>query len=119
MSNGDSGAGTTLGATLALALLLLMALILSLGHAAAAAAQAATAADLAALAAADAYRGLTLGAPCHLAASVSQRNGAVLQDCTLASDLSVEVKVTMDTALPWPALGRARAGPPPDSVRPS
>lgn len=118
MVKDDSGAGTTLAAGLAVAVLLLMTLVLGLGQAVAAAARAATAADLAALAAADAYRGLKHGAPCQIAAFVSQRNGADLQECTLASDLSVQVKVSVSTALPWPAHGRARAGPPPDSVRP-
>ena len=118
MSTDESGAGTILAAGLALAVLLLMALVLGLGQAAAAAARAATAADLAALAAADAYRGLSQGAPCQLAVEVSQRNGATLQECTLAGDRSVQVRVSVGTALPWPAHGSARAGPPPDTVHP-
>ncbi|MDO5753396.1 Rv3654c family TadE-like protein [Arthrobacter sp.] len=118
MSTDESGAGTMLATGLALAVLLLMALLLGLGQAAAAAARAATAADLAALAAADAYRGLSQGAPCQLAAEVSERNGATLHECTLAGDRSVQVRVSVGTSLPWPAHGSARAGPPPDTVYP-
>lgn len=118
MSTDESGAGTMLAAGLALAVLLLMALVLGLGQAAAAAARAATAADLAALAAADAFRGLSQGMPCQLAAEVSERNGATLQECMLAGDRSVQVRVSVGTSLPWPAHGSARAGPPPDTVHP-
>lgn len=117
MAKGESGAGTALAAGLALAVLLLMAMILGLGQAAAAAAKAATAADMAALAAADAYRGVSHGAPCRIAAEVSERHGASLQKCTLAGDLSVQVEVVVETTLPWPAQGKARAGVPPDTVR--
>ncbi|WP_233913045.1 Rv3654c family TadE-like protein [Arthrobacter polaris] len=71
----EEGSGTVLVAGLALAMLLLMAMVLGLGQAAVAAAKAATAADLAALAAADAYRGIVPGDPCQLAADVSARQG--------------------------------------------
>lgn len=114
----EEGSGTVLVAGLALAMLLLMAMVLGLGQAAVAAAKAATAADLAALAAADAYRGIVPGDPCQLAADVSARQGATLLECTLAHDLSVKVEVAVKTVLPWPASGRARAGPPPDTLRP-
>ena len=117
MGKDESGAGTALAAGLAVAVLLLMAMVLGLGQAAAAAAKAATAADMAALAAADAYRGVSQGAPCRIAAEVSELHGASLQKCTLAGDLSVQVEVAVETTLPWPAQGKARAGVPPDTVR--
>lgn len=118
MGGGEQGAGTVLAAGLAMAMLLLTVMVLSLGQAAVAAAKAATAADLSALAAADVYRGLADGDACKLAAEVAAAHHAVLQSCTLASDLSVQVAVSVKTALPWPAEGRARAGPPPDHVPP-
>ena len=117
MVRGESGAGTVLGAGLALAMLLLMTLVVGLGQAAVTAARAATAADLSALAAADAYRGLAQGDACQVAAEISLHNGAQLLECTLHPDLSVQVAVSVRTTLPWAAQGRARAGPPPDGVR--
>lgn len=114
----EAGAGTVVAAGLALAMLLLLALVLGLGQAAVAAAKAARAADLAALSAADSYRGLAPGDPCNAAADVAARNGAVLTRCSLGGDFSVEVEVAVGTALPWPATGLARAGPPPDTIQP-
>lgn len=114
----EAGAGTVLTAGLALSMLLLLAVVLGLGQAAVAAAKAAKAADLAALSAADAYRGLAPGDPCDAAADVAARNGAVLTACSLGGDLSVLVKVSVGSPLPWPATGLARAGPPPDTVQP-
>ncbi|MGO2540801.1 Rv3654c family TadE-like protein [Specibacter sp. AOP5-B1-6] len=120
MTRGEEGAGTVLAAGLALAMLLLMALVLGLGQAAVAAAKAATAADLAALAAADAYRGLVPGEPCRIAADVAMRHGAELLACTLAGDLSVQVQVqgAASVMVPWQASGKSRAGPPPDTAGP-
>lgn len=80
--------------------------------------RAATAADLAALAGADAARGLTSGQPCSVAADVAGRNGASLAGCALTSDLSgtVDVRVTIPIEGPFAFLGSAeglsRAGPP-------
>lgn len=80
--------------------------------------RAATAADLAALAGADAARGLTSGQPCAVAAGVAGRNGADLSDCALPSGLSgtVDVRVTIPIEGPFAFLGSAeglsRAGPP-------
>lgn len=114
----ETGAGTVVAAGLALAMLLLLALVLALGQAAVAAAKAAKAADLAALSAADSYRGLAPGDPCNVAADVAAHNGAVLTSCSLGGDFSVQVEVSVGTPLPWPATGLARAGPPPDTIRP-
>lgn len=118
MGGGEQGAGTVLAAGLAMAMLLLTAMVLGFGQAAVAAAKAATAADLSALAAADVYRGLVDGDACTIAAEVAAAHRAVLHSCTLAPDMSVQITVTVKTALPWPAEGRARAGPPPDTVVP-
>lgn len=114
----ETGAGTVVAAGLALAMLLLLALVLGLGQAAVAAAKAAKAADLAALSAADSYRGLAPGDPCNTAVDVAARNGAVLTSCSLAGDFSVVVEVSVGTPLPWPATGLARAGRPPDTIQP-
>lgn len=107
-----------MAAGLALAMILLLAVVLGLGQAAVAAAKAAKAADLAALSAADTYRGLAPGDPCKAAVDVAARNGAVLTSCSLGGDFSVQVEVSVRTPLPWPATGLARAGPPPDTVKP-
>lgn len=80
--------------------------------------RAATAADLAALAGADAARGLSRGQPCTVAAAVAGRNGASLAGCALPSELSgtVDVRVTIPIEGPFAFLGSAeglsRAGPP-------
>lgn len=80
--------------------------------------RAATAADLAALAGADAARGLSSGQPCTVAAAVAGRNGASLAGCALPSELSgtVDVRVMIPIEGPFAFLGSAeglsRAGPP-------
>lgn len=80
--------------------------------------RAATAADLAALAGADAARGLSSGQPCTVAAAVAGRNGASLAGCALPSELSgtVDVRVAIPIEGPFAFLGSAeglsRAGPP-------
>lgn len=119
MDDREKGAGTVLAVGLALAMLLLMVLLLGLGQAMVASAKATKAADLAALAAADSYRGLAGGDPCVIAADVADRNGSVMRSCTLSSGQSVQVEVTVTFALPWPAVAVARAGPPSDSVAPA
>lgn len=118
MERNERGAGTVLAAGVAMAMLLLTSLVLGLGQAAVAAGRAATAADLSALAAADVHRGLATGNACQVAANVAAQHRAQLRECTLAADLSVQVTVAVATALPWPATGMARAGPPPDSALP-
>lgn len=115
MGTREDGAGTVVAAGLAIAVLLLLTAVLWIGQAAAAADKAATAADLAALAAADAARGIASGEPCQVAAELASRHGAVLVSCTVmgANADSVQVEVQLQTRLPWPAHGLARAGPPP------
>lgn len=118
MDKNEQGAGTALALGLVFAMLLLLGMVLMLGQGVSAAGRAATAADLSALAAADAYRGLSSGAPCQLAADVAARHGASLMACALAGDYSVSVQVSVKTPLPWLSTGMARAGPPPDTVKP-
>lgn len=114
----ERGSGTMLAAGVAMAILLLTAMILGMAQAAAAAAKAATSADLAALAAADVHRGLAVGDACEVAAEVAALHKAQLVACALSDDMTVQVSVVVRTPLPWPAEGKARAGPPPDTVAP-
>ncbi|CAM3126071.1 hypothetical protein PSET11_01347 [Arthrobacter ulcerisalmonis] len=108
------GSGTILAVSLALVVLLTMALILLLAQAAVMASRAATAADLAALAGADALRGITTGVPCVVAADVASRHGAVMTSCHLGPEQSVDVRTsTIQSSLVGPATGHSRAGPPP------
>lgn len=85
--------------------------------------RAAQAADLAALAAADAARGLTSGDPCDKAREVAQANRASLVACALPPGLTgtVDIRTSADIAGPFaylgPAQGMARAGPPGQSER--
>lgn len=80
--------------------------------------RAAQAADLAALAAADAARGLTTGDPCGRAEKVAQANRAHLVACALPPGLAgtADIRTSVDIAGPFaflgPAQGVSRAGPP-------
>lgn len=111
----EGGAGTVLALGLGMVLILACAALVILGQALAASSRAGAAADLAALAGADAERGLRSGAACTTAQGVAELNGAALTDCTVEKPGStVRVTVELDTGAPWgPAVGRARAGPPP------
>lgn len=114
--DGERGAGTLLMAGLALLSLLLIATTALLLQAGSAASRAATAADLAALAAADAVRGLTSGDPCGVAREVADRHAAVVEECLLGvpgtGTALVRVSVPVPGILP-DARGTAKAGPPP------
>ena len=83
--------------------------------------RAAQAADLAALAAADALRGITPGDPCDIAAQVARDNNANLVGCALADrPETVDIRVSSAVYGPFAFLGDAqgtsRAGAPhPDS----
>lgn len=105
---------------LAIVLLMLLSGLVWLGEAVNAASKTATAADLAALAAADAARGLTTGDPCQVAADLVSRQGAVLVSCMVVGRNAdtVQLEVSVQTSLPWPAYNKSRAGPPPDSAAP-
>lgn len=112
----ERGAGTVLMAGFALALLILVAGAALLMQGAVSASRAATAADLSALAAADAARGLREGEPCVLALEVAEKQGAQLESCATessAGDTYVITTTVSAGALLPPATGAARAGPPP------
>jgi secretion/DNA translocation related TadE-like protein len=91
-----------------------MAVVLLLAQSAVLASRAASAADLAALAGADALRGVTQGEPCAVAAEVAARHAAVLLSCAEGRGQTLEVRTELEErSVLGPATGRARAGPPP------
>jgi secretion/DNA translocation related TadE-like protein len=114
VTNRERGSGTVLGLTLGAVVALLLAAVLLLAQAGVMASRAASAADLSALAAADAARGLTSGQPCAVAADVAGRHSAKLTSCNVLGGGVVEVATELAHAFDWgAATGRARAGPPP------
>jgi secretion/DNA translocation related TadE-like protein len=83
----------------------LVAAIGSLGQAFVAHSRAQSAADLAALAAADAVRGLATGEPCETAKEVAKRNGGHLKDCRASlSEQSAYVVIEVDIPGPLPTV---------------
>ena len=111
----EEGSGTVLALTIIAALLVLTLVIAGLIGVVSANRRASAAADLSALAAADAYRGLTEGDPCTVAAELAERHGAHLESCTFPDrPETVEVTVAVPVAGPMDVLGparvRARAG---------
>lgn len=111
----EEGSGTVLALAIIAALLVLTVVIAGLIGVVSANRRASAAADLSALAAADAYRGLTEGDPCAVAAELAERHGARLESCTFPDrPETVEVTVAVPVAGPMGALGparvRARAG---------
>lgn len=111
----EAGSGTVLALTIIAALLVVTVVIAGLIGAVSANRRASAAADLSALAAADAYRGLTEGDPCAVAADLAARHGAHLESCTFPDrPETVEVTVAVPVAGPMGILGparvRARAG---------
>ena len=116
---GDAGAGTVLMLGIALGTMTLALAAVLLSAAVVGGARAGTAANLAALAGADALRGLRNGDACTTAAAVAARNQAEVALCTPDPEEGT-VTVTVHAAaflLPWPASAEARAGPPPGTVR--
>ena len=110
----ERGAGTILALGLGLLVVAAAVLIVLLAQSAAMAFRAAAAADLAALAAADAARGITPGEPCAVAADVARRNGARILSCLEGPGSTVQVSTELDIHTPWGgATGLSRAGPPP------
>ncbi|MCH8561518.1 flp pilus-assembly TadE/G-like family protein [Nesterenkonia sp. LB17] len=123
----ERGSGTVLALGLIMVLLILLAAAQTLSMVAASSAQAARGADLAALAGADAARGLSTGSPCTVAEAVAARNAVELTSCTVTGEYRTEVLVsTVVPILPERLLdaggvdlsgllsrGAARAGPPP------
>lgn len=111
----EEGSGTVLALAIIAALLVLTVVLAGLIGVVSANRRASAAADLSALAAADAYRGLTEGDPCAVAADLAERHGAHLESCTFPDrPETVEVTVAVPVAGPMGALGtarvRARAG---------
>ena len=111
----EEGSGTVLALTIIAALLVLTVVIAGLIGVVSANRRASAAADLSALAAADAYRGLTEGDPCAVAADLAKLHGAQLESCTFPDrPETVEVTVAVPVAGPMGMLGparvRARAG---------
>ena len=111
----EEGSGTVLALTIVAALLVVTVVIAGLIGVVSANRRASAAADLSALAAADAYRGLTEGDPCAVAADLAERHGAHLESCTFPDrPETVEVTVAVPVAGPMGVLGparvRARAG---------
>lgn len=111
----ELGSGTVLAMALGLLVITVTLWIVLLGQSMVMAFRAAAAADLAALAAADAARGITAGEPCRIADEVARRNGARLLSCSEGAGGTVLVRtgISMGT-VPGTATGSARAGPPPD-----
>ena len=111
-ARGERGSGTVsvLG-TAALGAGLLLAVAV-LGQASVTGARAAGAADLAALAASDARRGLSNHEPCTLAGRTAARNGAVVVACEMREDGTVRVAVELARAPLPSATADAVAGPP-------
>ena len=111
----EEGSGTVLALTIIAALLVMTVVIAGLIGVVSVNRRASAAADLSALAAADAYRGLTEGDPCAVAADLAERHGAHLESCTFPDrPETVEVTVAVPVAGPMGMLGparvRARAG---------
>lgn len=110
----ERGSGTVLAAGLALVVMMAMALLLLLAQAAVMASRAAAAADLAALAGADALRGITDGEPCAVAAEVAARHAASVLSCSEGEGHTLEVHTELtERTILGAATGHARAGPPP------
>ena len=106
----EEGSGTVLALTIIAALLVVTVVIAGLIGVVSANRRASAAADLSALAAADAYRGLTEGDPCAVAADLAERHGAHLESCTFPDrPETVEVTVAAPVAGPMGMLGPARA----------
>ena len=111
----EEGSGAVLALAIIAALLVVTVVIAGLIGVVSANRRASAAADLSALAAADAYRGLTEGDPCAVAADLAERHGAHLESCTFPDrPETVEVTVAVPVAGPMGMLGpvrvRARAG---------
>ena len=111
----ERGAGTVLALGLGLLIVAACGGVGLLGQALAASSRAASAADLAALAAADAERGLRPGQTCAVAGEAADLNAAQVVSCAIEIPGNiVRVVVHVDGGpLLGPVPGRARAGPPP------
>lgn len=115
---GERGSGSIAALGIVAALLLVFAVLAGLIAVVSANQRAASAADLSALAAADAARGLRGGEPCQVAAEIAAANKAEVVGCNQPAgsagtvDVRVQVRITGIYALLGPAEGVSRAGPP-------
>lgn len=107
----DTGASTVLMLTIFAALMLLLAATLTLIQVHVAASRAAVAADLAALSAADAARGLMVGDPCALAATTVSAHGATMDSCEITAPGIAHVQVRLASPIGLDATAESRAGP--------
>lgn len=107
--NPEEGSGTVLAVGIIAALLILATVIIGFAGVSMANRRAAQAADLAALAAADALRGITPGDPCDIAAQVARDNNANLVGCALADrPETVDIRVSSAVHGPFAFLGDAQ-----------
>lgn len=114
----ERGSGTILAVTLVMVVGALLVALMLLAQAGVMASRTAAAADLAALAGADAARGLTPGDPCGVAAEVAAHHGVRLASCEVMRGEVVEVSTELSGHyLYGTATGRSRAGPPPEGNR--
>lgn len=105
----EEGSGTVLALGIVAILLLMTVTVAGLIGVVSANRRASSAADLSALAAADAYRGLAPGDPCKVAEEWAARNGARLEAYTFPDrPETVEVTVAVPVSGPMSALGPAR-----------
>lgn len=79
--------------------------------------RAASAADLAALAAADAARGLAPGEPCDVASRTAHANRAVLRECVVDGETVTVAVAPQGGPVKITPERRSRAGPPPHPSR--
>ncbi len=107
----EDGASTAMMLTVFAALMLLLAAALTLIQVQVAASRAAAAADLAALAAADAARGLMLGEPCAMAAQTVDVHGAEMTDCQITDPGVAHIQVQLEVPVGLTATAESRAGP--------
>lgn len=107
----DDGASTAMMLTIFAALMLLLAGVLTLIQVHVAASRAAVAADLAALSAADAARGLMIGEPCALAESTVIEHGATMTSCSIADPGVAHIQVQLPVPIGLDATAESRAGP--------
>lgn len=107
----DEGASTAMMLTVFAALMLLIAAALTLIQVHVAASRAAVAADLAALSAADAARGLMVGEPCALAESTIRAHGASMTTCQLEDQGVVHIEVRLGVPIGLDVTAASRAGP--------
>ncbi|HJF13601.1 MAG TPA: hypothetical protein K8V32_02210 [Enteractinococcus helveticum] len=107
----DTGASTAMMLTIFASLMVLLVATLTLIQVQIAASRAAVAADLAALSAADAARGLMVGEPCELAQSTVASHGATMESCDIRAPGIAHIQVSVASPIGLNATAESRAGP--------